>query len=194
MFGWTIDEQRSFEVLDAYVAAGGNFIDTADAYGRRGPGGSGESERIIGRWMAARGNREQLVIATKVGISAELPGLSRATIRRGIEGSLERLGIETVDLYYAHRDDPETPLQETLGAFSQLIEEGRSAMRPPPTTAPSAWKRRCVSASEAGIASYVALQPQYNLLSAANTRASCDRCANVTGSRASRTSASRGAS
>ena len=77
VFGWTIDEQRSFAVLDAYVAAGGNFIDTADSYGRRGPGGAGESERIIGRWIAARGNREQLVIATKVGTSPEPAGACR---------------------------------------------------------------------------------------------------------------------
>ena len=76
VFGWTIDEERSFEVLDAYVAAGGNFIDTADAYGRRGPDGAGSSESIIGRWMAARGNRDDLVIATKVGISPDARGLS----------------------------------------------------------------------------------------------------------------------
>src|ERR1700684_1743851 len=112
VFGWTIDEERSFAVLDAYAQAGGNFIDTADTYGRRGPEGAGESERIIGRWMAARGNREELVIATKVGMSPDLSGLSEATIRQGIEGSLERLGIDTVDLYYAHRDDPGTPLAE----------------------------------------------------------------------------------
>jgi aryl-alcohol dehydrogenase-like predicted oxidoreductase len=89
VFGWTIDEEHSFTVLDAYVEAGGNFIDTADSYGRGGPGGAGESERIIGRWMAARGNREQLVIATKVGMSSELRGLSEAIIRQGVEGSLE---------------------------------------------------------------------------------------------------------
>jgi aryl-alcohol dehydrogenase-like predicted oxidoreductase len=125
VFGWTIDEERSFEVLDAYVQAGGNFIDTADTYGRRGPGGRGESERIIGRWIAARGNREELVIATKVGMSPDLSGLSEATIGQGIEGSLERLGIECIDLYYAHQDDPRTPLEETLEAFDALIREGK---------------------------------------------------------------------
>jgi aryl-alcohol dehydrogenase-like predicted oxidoreductase len=98
VFGWSIDEERSFAVLDAYVAAGGNFIDTADVYGRRGSGGAGESERIIGRWIASRGNREQLVIATKVGMSPDAAGLSREAIGRGIEGSLERLGIDTVVL------------------------------------------------------------------------------------------------
>jgi aryl-alcohol dehydrogenase-like predicted oxidoreductase len=164
VFGWSIDEQRSFEVLDSYVAAGGNFIDTANSYGRRGPGGAGESERIIGRWMAARGNREQLVIATKVGMSAELPGLSRATIRRGIEGSLERLGIETVDLYYAHRDDPDTPLQETLGAFSQLIDEGRIRYAAASNYSAERLEEALRVGQEAGMASYVALQPHYNLM------------------------------
>jgi aryl-alcohol dehydrogenase-like predicted oxidoreductase len=164
VFGWSIEEERSFEVLDAYVAAGGNFIDTADSYGRRGPGGAGESERIIGRWMAARGNREQLVIATKVGMSAELPGLSRATIRRGIEASLERLGIETVDLYYAHRDDHDTPLQETLGAFSQLIDEGRIRYAAASNYSAERLEEAMRIGQEAGMASYVALQPHYNLM------------------------------
>lgn len=164
MFGWSIDEQRSFEVLDGYVAAGGNFIDTADSYGRRGSGGAGESERIIGRWIAARGNREQLVIATKVGMSAELPGLSRATIRRGIEGSLERLGIETVDLYYAHRDDPDTPLRETLGAFAGLIDEGRIRYGAASNYSAERLEEAMRVGQEPGMASYVALQPHYNLM------------------------------
>jgi|ERR1700733_5361177 len=125
VFGWTIDEERSFAVLDAYFQAGGNFIDTSDSYGRRGPGGPGESERIIGRWIASRGNRDSLVIATKVGVAPDLQGLSGETIRRGIEGSLQRLGVDMVDLYYAHRDDPDTPLSETLGEFGALIAEGK---------------------------------------------------------------------
>lgn len=164
VFGWSIDEQRSFEVLDAYVAGGGNFIDTADAYGRRGSGGAGESERIIGRWMAARGNREQLVIATKVGMSPDVHGLSRATIRRGIDGSLQRLGIDTVDLYYAHKDDPDTPLAETLGAFGELIGEGR-IRHAAASNYSAARLAEAVSIGEgAGMASYVALQPHYNLV------------------------------
>jgi aryl-alcohol dehydrogenase-like predicted oxidoreductase len=164
VFGWSIDEQRSFAVLDAYVAGGGNFIDTADSYGRRGPGGAGESERIIGRWMAARGNRDQLVIATKVGIAPDLHGLSRSTVRRGIEGSLERLGIDTVDLYYAHRDDPETPLQETLGAFGELIAEGK-IRHAAASNYSAARLREAMSIGEGpGMASYVALQPHYNLV------------------------------
>ncbi len=164
VFGWSIDEQRSFAVLDAYVAAGGNFIDTADTYGRRGPDGAGSSERIIGRWMAARGNREQLVIATKVGMSSELTGLSRGTLRRGIEGSLERLGIETVDLYYAHRDDPDTPLEETLGAFGELIEEGKIRYAAASNYSPARLEEAIRVGRDAGMASYVALQPHYNLM------------------------------
>jgi aryl-alcohol dehydrogenase-like predicted oxidoreductase len=164
VFGWTIDEQRSFAVLDAYFEAGGNFIDTADSYGRRGPGGAGESERIIGRWIAARGNREQLVIATKVGMSPQLPGLSRETIMRGVDGSLERLGVEHIDLYYAHKDDPQTPLEETLAAFGELQREGKIRH----AGASNYGARRLEQALRLGeqpqMASYVALQPHYNLL------------------------------
>jgi aryl-alcohol dehydrogenase (NADP+) len=164
VFGWSIDEQRSFAVLDAYVQAGGNFIDTADMYGRRGPGGAGESERIIGRWIAARGNREQLVIATKVGMSPDLHGLSRATIRQGIEDSLARLGIDTVDLYYAHQDDPDTPLAETLGAFGELIGEGKIRHAAASNYSAARLQEAVRIGASAGVASYVALQPHYNLL------------------------------
>ena len=164
MFGWTIDEQRSFAVLDAYFQAGGNFIDTSDSYGRRGPGGAGESERIIGRWLAARGNRDQLVIATKVGIAPDLRGLSQATIRRGIDGSLGRLGIDTVDLYYAHRDDPDTPLQETLGAFDELIREGKIRHAGASNYSAARLEQAMIVARSERLAPYVALQPHYNLM------------------------------
>lgn len=164
MFGWTIDEERSFAVLDAYFQAGGNFIDTADSYGRRGPGGPGESERIIGRWMASRGNRDELVIATKVGMAPDLTGLSKATIRRGIEGSLERLGLDHVDLYYAHRDDPDTPLQETLGEFGELIGEGKIRYAGASNYSADRLQEALSIGSEQSMAAYVALQPHYNLL------------------------------
>jgi aryl-alcohol dehydrogenase-like predicted oxidoreductase len=164
VFGWTIDEERSFAVLDAYFQAGGNFIDTADSYGRRGPGGAGESERIIGRWIAARGNRDELVIATKVGMSGELQGLSRATIRRGIEGSLQRLGIDCVDLYYAHRDDPDTPLQETLAEFGALIDEGKIRHAAASNYSAARLREALRIGQQQGIAAYVALQPHYNLV------------------------------
>jgi len=165
VFGWTIDEERSFAVLDAYVRAGGNFIDTADTYGRRGPGGAGESERIIGRWVAARGNRDQLVIATKVGMSPELRGLSARSVRTGAEASLERLGIERIDLYYAHQDDPETPLEETLTAFGELVEDRLIGY----AAASNYSAARLRQALELGrrrddMAEFVALQPHYNLI------------------------------
>ena len=128
VFGWTCDEQASFAVLDAYVEAGGNFIDTATVYSTWVPGNvGGESEAVIGRWLKARGNRADLVIATKVGYPGDphmRAGLDRANIREGIEGSLNRLGIEQVDLYYAHKDDPATPLDETMGVLSELVDEG----------------------------------------------------------------------
>jgi len=164
VFGWTIDEERSFAVLDAYAQAGGNFIDTADMYGRRGAGGAGESERIIGRWIAARGNREQLVIATKVGMSAALPGLSEATIRQGIDASLERLGIDSVDLYYAHQDDPDTPLEETLGTFDALIREGKIRHAAASNYGAARLSEALRIGERDGAASYVALQPHYNLM------------------------------
>jgi aryl-alcohol dehydrogenase (NADP+) len=164
VFGWTIDEEASFAVLDAYAKAGGNFIDTADVYGRRGDGGAGESERIIGRWMAARRNRDKLVIATKVGSSPQLRGLSEATIRTGVEQSLERLGIERIDLYYAHQDDPDTPLKRTLKAFNTLIDEGKIRYAAASNYSASRLSEALGISEREGISSYVALQPHYNLL------------------------------
>jgi len=164
VFGWTIDEQRSFDVLDAYVAAGGNFIDTADSYGRRGPGGAGESERIIGRWIAARGNRDELVIATKVGMTPDRGGLSAANVRSGAEASLERLGTDRIDLYYAHKDDRQTPLQETLTAFGELIEDGLIRYAAASNYSAERLEQALSVGGHAGCASYVALQPHYNLM------------------------------
>jgi len=165
VFGSTLDEAGSFAVLDAYAAAGGNFLDTADVYGRRGAGGSGGSERIIGSWIAARGNREKLVIATKVGLSSDLHGLSEATIRRGIEGSLGRLGVDVVDLYYAHRDDPDTPLEETLGTFQALISEGKIRHAAASNYGAARLEEALrIGAQSEDMASYVALQPHYNLM------------------------------
>jgi aryl-alcohol dehydrogenase-like predicted oxidoreductase len=165
VFGWTIDEERSFAVLDAYAAAGGNFIDTADVYGRRGPEGAGSSERIIGRWMAARGNREEMIVATKVGMSPERPGLSRDAIRHGIEASLERLGIDRVDLYYAHRDDPDTSLKKTLKAFQELIEEGTIAYAGASNYSADRLREALeLAAEDDELADYKVLQPHYNLV------------------------------
>jgi aryl-alcohol dehydrogenase-like predicted oxidoreductase len=164
VFGWSIDEQRSFAVLDAYVQAGGNFIDTADSYGRRGPGGAGESERIIGRWIAARKNREKLVIATKVGMAADMRGLSEANIKAAADASLKRLGIDTIDLYYAHQDDPDTPLEETLGAFGSLIAEGKIRYAAASNYSAQRLSEALRIGEGSAMASYVALQPHYNLM------------------------------
>lgn len=155
-------------MLDAYRAAGGNFIDTADLYGRHGAGGSGSSEQIIGRWIASRGNRDELVIATKVGMAEGMKGLSEATIRAGVESSLGRLGIERIDLYYAHRDDPDTPLQETLAAFGALIAEGKIAHAAASNYTAERLSEALAVGDRPGMARYVALQPHYNLMERAS--------------------------
>src|SRR4051794_39489133 len=126
VFGWTADEEQSFAVLDVYADAGGDFIDTADVYSAWAPGNSGgESEKIIGRWLARRGRRDDIVIATKVGMASGLDNLAPKNIRTAAEASLSRLGVDHIDLYYAHQDDPNTPLEETLAAFDALVREGK---------------------------------------------------------------------
>ena len=126
VFGWTADEEASFEILDVYLEAGGNFIDTADVYGEWVQGNPpGMSESIIGRWMAERGVRDRIVLATKVGQAKGLEGLGADVIRTAAEGSLRRLGTDRIDLYYAHIDDEDTPLEETLAAFDALVREGK---------------------------------------------------------------------
>jgi aryl-alcohol dehydrogenase-like predicted oxidoreductase len=166
VFGWTADEEGSAAVLDAYVAAGGNFVDTADGYGNWVEGNQrGMSERIIGRWMAKRRNRDDLVIATKVGRAQGMRGLAAATIRKGAEESLERLGTDRIDLYYAHADDPETPLEETMAAFDALVRAGKVLhVAASNYTAPRLAEALRVSERE-GLTRYVALQPEYNLVS-----------------------------
>ena len=125
VFGWTVDEGRSFELLDAFVAAGFNGIDTADVYSRWVPGNQGgESETIIGKWLKARGGRERMIIATKVGMEMgpAQKGLSRGYIMQAVEASLKRLQTGYIDLYQSHIDDATVPLEETLEAHYRLIE------------------------------------------------------------------------
>ena len=125
-FGWTSDEATSFQVLDAFTEAGGNFVDTADGYSAWVPGNSGgESETIIGKWLAARGNRDSVVIATKVSQHPQFRGLAAATVAAAADASLARLGTDRIDLYYAHFDDRDTPLEETVGAFDALVKAGK---------------------------------------------------------------------
>ena len=165
VFGWTANQEESFAVLDAYAAAGGNFIDTADMYSAWAPGNSGgESETIIGRWMKARGNRDRMIIGTKVGMLEPLSGLSANTIPVASEQSLGRLQTDRIDLYYAHKDDPETPLEETLGAFDTLVREGKVRyIAASNYTAPRLAEALDVS-KRRGFARFVALQPHYNLV------------------------------
>src|SRR3954467_9752899 len=128
VFGWTADERTSFSILDAWVAAGFNLIGTADVYSRWAPGHTGgESETVIGKWLKASGKRDKVVIATKVGMDMGdgKTGLSPKWIRQAVEDSLRRLGVERIDLYQSHQDDPKTPLQGTLETFAQLVEEGK---------------------------------------------------------------------
>jgi aryl-alcohol dehydrogenase-like predicted oxidoreductase len=165
VFGWTADERQSFEVLDAYAAAGGNFVDTADVYSAWVSGhAGGESETIIGRWMARRGTRNRMAVATKVGMKPGLKGLSPATIRTAAEGSLQRLATDRIDLYYAHADDPDTPLVESLRAFDALVKEGKVRyIAASNYTAPRLAEALAISRRE-GFARYIALQPHYNLV------------------------------
>ena len=165
VFGWTADEAASFRVLDAYYGAGGNFVDTADVYSAWAPGNrGGESETILGRWMAARRTRDRIVIATKVGQAKEAPGLSAKSIRIAVEASLARLGTDRIDLYYAHIDDATTPLEETLRAFDALVREGKVRhIAASNYAAPRLAEALAISARE-GLARYVAVQPHYNLV------------------------------
>jgi|SRR5438067_1809487 len=165
VFGWTADEDQSFAVLDAYTAAGGNFIDTADSYMARIPGNSGgESEAIIGNWLARRGRRDDVVIATKVGNWAKRPGLSARNIKEAAEDSLRRLRTDHIDLYYAHRDDSDTPLEETLGAFDELIRAGKVRYIGASNYTADRLAEALSISDRAGFARYVALQPHYNLV------------------------------
>lgn len=165
VFGWTADEREAFDVLDAFAAAGGNFIDTADVYSSWIPGHvGGESEHIIGRWMAARGNRSSMIVATKVGLLADVKGLAPKTIRAAVDASRRRLGVDCIDLYYAHKDDPDTPLAETVRGFAALVREGAVRyVAASNYTAPRLEEALAIARRE-GLASFVAIQPHYNLM------------------------------
>ncbi|WP_449278408.1 aldo/keto reductase [Leucobacter sp. GX24907] len=165
VFGWTANRETSFAVLDAFVADGGDFIDTADGYSHWAPdNGGGESETIIGEWLSARGNRDGVAIATKVSTHPEFTGLAADNIAAAADASLQRLGTDRIDLYYAHFDDAETPLEETVAAFSRLVDEGK--VRAIGVSNYSAarideWFR---IARDGGYHLPVALQPHYNLV------------------------------
>ncbi|MEO5952090.1 MAG: aldo/keto reductase [Chloroflexia bacterium] len=166
VFGWTADDAASQAVLDAYVESGGNFIDTADVYSTWVPGHvGGESEDTIGRWMKARGNRDSIVLITKVGneMSQQNKGLSKRHIMKGAEDSLRRLQTDYIDLYFAHKDDPDADQEETLEAFTRLIEQGQVRyIGASNYTAERLASALQISKSQ-GYASFVCMQPPYNL-------------------------------
>ena len=165
VFGWTVDERTAFELLDAFVAAGFNLIDTADVYSAWAPGNSGgESETVIGRWLKQSGKREQVIIATKVGMEMRgEKGLSRAYILRSAEGSLRRLQTDRIDLYQSHRDDPDTPLEETLEAYSELIRQGKVRVIGASNYSAERLAGSLLKSEQNGLPRYESLQPLYNL-------------------------------
>ncbi|MFD5631366.1 aldo/keto reductase [Streptomyces sp. NPDC127072] len=166
VFGWTADEAQSFAVLDAYTAAGGNFLDTADSYSAWIEGNhGGESETIIGRWLKARGNRSDVVIATKVSQHPEYPGLSAANIRAAADASLRRLGTDYIDLYFTHYDKTEVPVEEIIGALDGLVKAGKVRDIAASNITPARLQESLDLSDREGLARYVALQPHYNLVS-----------------------------
>ena len=165
VFGWTADEAQSSAVLDAYVAGGGNMIDTADAYSSWAPGNSGgESETIIGRWLSSRKRRADTIVATKVGKHPKLEGLSAKTIEEAAEGSLKRLNTDYIDLYYAHADDEKTPLEETLSAFDSLIRAGKVRYIAASNYSAPRLAEALATSDREGYARFVVFQQHYNLM------------------------------
>ena len=162
VFDWTADEATSFAVLDAFVDAGGTMIDTADVYSAWVPGHSGgESERLIGRWLKRSGNRDRVVIATKVGMMA---GLAPDTIAAACETSLDNLGVDVIDLYYQHQDDPKVPLAESLGVFQRLVEAGKIRAIGLSNFTVERVDQAMETARANGLTLPTALQPWYNMV------------------------------
>ncbi len=166
VFGWTIDEATSFRILDAFVDAGFQLVDTADVYSRWKPGNQGgESETILGKWFKTTGKRDQVVLATKVGMEMGpgQSGLSRDYIVQEVEQSLQRLQTDRIDLYQSHKDDPETPLEETLGAFNDLIDQGKVRAIGASNYSAERLSQAIEVSRGNGLAVYQTLQPHYNL-------------------------------
>jgi aryl-alcohol dehydrogenase-like predicted oxidoreductase len=167
VFGWTIDEPTSFAVLDAYVAGGGNIIDTADVYSAWAPGnaGGGQSETIIGKWLRQRGRRDDVLIATKVGyeIDAQHKGLAKDYIRRSVENSLRRLQTDYIDLYQSHKDDATVPVTEPLEAYDQLMREGKVRVIGASNFTAGRLQEALAASRQHNLPRYETLQNQYNL-------------------------------
>ena len=174
VFGWTADEPTSFRLLDQFVAAGLNFIDTADTYSRWAPGNKGgESEIIIGKWLKKMGKRDQVVIATKVGMemAPDKKGLAPAYIQHEVEDSLKRLQTDYIDLYQSHTDDAATPLAETLGAYDKLIKAGKVRVIGASNYSAERLEEALNVSARNGLPRYESLQPHYNLYDRADFEA-----------------------
>src|ERR1035437_3597540 len=167
VYGWTLPEAESFRQLDAALAAGLNFVDTADVYSRWAPGNhGGESETILGKWFVRAGKRKDVILATKVGMDMGTgkKGLKAAYIRQAVEDSLQRLQTDYIDLYLAHKDDPETPLEETLGAFDELVKQGKVRYVGASNYSGARLAEALETSRKHGFASFISLQPHYNLV------------------------------
>ena len=165
VFGWGANEEQSFEVLDAYIAHGGNFLDTADVYSQWKEGNSGgESETIIGRWMKARGNRDKIILATKVAKLSTRRGLAPGNIKAALVDSLNRLQTDYVDIYYSHEDDLSVPTIDTLSTYTELIKEGKIRYIAASQHKADRFEQALLISKENNLASYIALQDHYNLM------------------------------
>ncbi|BBA98597.1 putative oxidoreductase [Actinacidiphila reveromycinica] len=165
VFGWTADEAQSFAVLDAFTGHGGDFIDTADVYSAWVPGNSGgESETILGAWLARRGRRDDVVIATKVGMHPDHKGLRADTIKKGAEASLRRLGVDHIDLYYTHRNDTDVPVEEIITALDALVQEGKVRAIGASNISTERLAASLDFSEREGLARYEIIQPKYNLV------------------------------
>ncbi|MCW2541023.1 MAG: aldo/keto reductase [Frankiales bacterium] len=165
VFGWTADRADAFAVLDAFTDAGGTQIDTADVYSAWIPGNSGgESETILGEWIASRNNRDRVFLGTKVGALGDLANLKADTIAQAVDDSLRRLQTDYIDLYWAHRDDADTPQEETAAAFDALVKAGKVRNLGASNFSPERLASALDVAKAAGLTGYVAVQPHYNLL------------------------------
>jgi len=164
VFGWTADEATSFSILDAFVDAGLDFIDTADVYSAWAPGNQGgESETVIGKWFRQSGKRDKIVLATKVAKHPQRKGLSAANIQAAVEDSLRRLQTDYIDVYFSHEDDTETPLAETLGAYQRLIEAGKVRVIGASNYSGARVDEALAISRQHGLPEYQVLQPEYNL-------------------------------
>jgi aryl-alcohol dehydrogenase-like predicted oxidoreductase len=166
VFGWTLDEKKSFDILDQFTDEGFNFIDTADTYSWWVNGKGGQSEEIIGKWMKSRGNRNNLVVATKVGSETKEHGfdISRKHILKSVDESLRRLQTDHIDLYYTHFDDNKTPVEETLAAYDEIIKAGKVRYIGASNVSPERLRESFEVSEKNSLPKYVALQPHYNLM------------------------------